>query len=71
MLNLERKPVGEKFLPLRPEGINRINSSERTPTVTENLQDDNIYRSWRSSGIEDIFKRFENRLSQLHQEMVD
>jgi uncharacterized protein (DUF169 family) len=41
------------------------------PTVMGNLQDDNMYRSWRSSGREAHFERFENRLTQLRQEMSD
>lgn len=39
------------------------------PTVMENLQDDNLYKSWRSSGREEHFKSFEDRLIQLRQEM--
>ena len=38
-------------------------------TVMENLKDDNMYRSWRSSGREEHFKRFEKRLNQLRLEM--
>jgi uncharacterized protein (DUF169 family) len=38
-------------------------------TVTENLKDDNLYRSWRRSGREEHFGNFNKRLSQLRREM--
>ena len=53
-----------------PEGLIIISIPWNVlPTVMENLKDDNMYRSWRSSGREEHFKRFENRLRQLRQEM--
>ena len=39
------------------------------PTVLENLQDPNLYRSWRSSGREEHFEKWKTRLSQLRQEL--
>jgi len=53
-----------------PEGLFLISIPwNMLPVVMENLQDDNLYRSWRSSGREEHFNRFEKRLSQLRQEM--
>ncbi len=53
-----------------PEGVFLISIPwNMMPTVLENLQDANLYRSWRSSGREEHFKRFEVRLNELRQEM--
>jgi uncharacterized protein (DUF169 family) len=53
-----------------PEGLFVISIPWNVlPTVMENLQDDNMYKSWRSSGREAHFKRFEDRLVQLRQEI--
>jgi uncharacterized protein (DUF169 family) len=53
-----------------PEGMFLISIPwNMMPTVMENLQDANLYRSWRSSGREEHFKKFDNRLSQLRQEI--
>ena len=53
-----------------PEGLFVISIPwNLMPTVLENLQDPNLYRSWRSSGREEHFKKFEDRLSQLRKEL--
>ena len=39
------------------------------PTVMENLQDANLYRSWKTSGRDEHFKRFATRLADLRQQM--
>lgn len=53
-----------------PEGLFLISIPwNMMPVVIENLQDANLYRSWRSSGREEHFKKFDNRLSQLRQEL--
>lgn len=39
------------------------------PTVMENLQDANLYRSWKTSGRDEHFKRFDTRLTDLRQQM--
>jgi uncharacterized protein (DUF169 family) len=39
------------------------------PTVMENLEDANLYRSWKSSGRDEHFKRFDTRLADLRQQM--
>lgn len=55
-----------------PEGLFLISIPwNMMPTVLENLQDANLYRSWRSSGREEHFKKFGIRLSQLRQEIPD
>jgi uncharacterized protein (DUF169 family) len=55
-----------------PEGLFVISIPWNVlPTVIENLQDEKMYLSWRSSGREEHFKRFEDRLSQLRKEMAD
>lgn len=54
-----------------PEGLFLISIPwNMMPVVMENLQDANLYRSWRSSGREEHFKKFDNRLSQLRKEMA-
>jgi uncharacterized protein (DUF169 family) len=53
-----------------PEGLFLISIPwNMMPTVLENLQDENLYRSWRSSGREEHFDRFNKRLKQLRQEI--
>jgi uncharacterized protein (DUF169 family) len=53
-----------------PEGLFLISIPwNMMPTVLENLQDANLYRSWRSSGREEHFKKFDERLSRLRQEI--
>jgi uncharacterized protein (DUF169 family) len=53
-----------------PQGLFLISIPwNRVSTVLENLQDANLYRSWRSSGREEHFNKFNNRLTQLRQEM--
>jgi uncharacterized protein (DUF169 family) len=53
-----------------PEGLFVISIPWNVlPTVLENLQDDNLYRNWRTTDREAHFNRFEDRLKQLRQEM--
>ena len=53
-----------------PEGLFIISIPwNKMPTILENLQDANLYRSWRSSGRDEHFNRFNDRLSQLRQAM--
>lgn len=55
-----------------PEGLFIISIPWNVlPTVLENLRDDNLYRSWRSSGREAHFSRFSKRLNQLRLEMSE
>ena len=55
-----------------PEGLFVISIPWNVlPTVMENLRDENMYRSWRSSGREEHFARFESRLAELRHEMSD
>ena len=53
-----------------PEGLFLISIPwNMMPTVLENLEDANLYRSWRSSGREEHFKKFDVRLAELRQEI--
>jgi len=53
-----------------PEGLFIISIPwNMMPTILENLQDENLYRSWRSSGREEHFDRFNKRLKQLRREI--
>ena len=53
-----------------PEGLFLISIPwNMMPTILENLNDDNLYRSWRSSGREEHFDRFDNRLKELREEI--
>lgn len=53
-----------------PEGLFLISIPwNMMPTVLENLQDANLYRSWRTSR-EEHFNNFNKRLGQLRQEMA-
>lgn len=40
------------------------------PGVMNNLQDDNLYRSWQTTGRDAHFSRFEKRLQELRQQMT-
>ncbi len=54
-----------------PEGLFVISIPwNLLPIVTANLGDDNLYKSWRTSGRDEHFARFETRLAELRQEMV-
>ena len=65
-LSLGMQAINMQF----PEGLFLISIPwNMLPTVIENLQDDNLYRSWRSSGREEHFGNFNNRLKQLREEM--
>jgi uncharacterized protein (DUF169 family) len=53
-----------------PEGLFLVSIPwNMMPVVLENLQDANLYRSWRSSGREEHFKKFDTRLSDLRKEI--
>jgi uncharacterized protein (DUF169 family) len=65
-LSLGMQAINVQF----PEGLFLISIPwNMMPTVLENLQDANFYRSWRSSGREEHFRNFDKHLSQLRQEM--
>lgn len=53
-----------------PEGLFIISIPwNLLPTVMENLQDDNLYKSWRTSGRDEHFARFAEHLKDLRKQM--